>query len=71
MNYPALLAEQKALRAKGVYRGIGFATLIELTNPGAAFYGVGGARISAQDGATIRLEPGGGVDHHAVRDLEA
>ena len=61
MDYPALLAEQKELRAEGVYRGIGFATLIELTNPGAAFYGVGGARISAQDGATIRLEPAGGV----------
>ncbi|MBC7597774.1 MAG: xanthine dehydrogenase family protein, partial [Polaromonas sp.] len=61
MDYPALRAEQQALRAKGIYRGIGFATLIELTNPGAAFYGVGGARISAQDGATARLEPGGGV----------
>ena len=61
MDYPALLAEQQALRAKGIYRGIGFATLIELTNPGAAFYGVGGARISAQDGATARLEPGGGI----------
>ena len=61
MDYPALLAEQKELRAKGIYRGVGFATLIELTNPGAAFYGVGGARISAQDGATIRLEPAGGV----------
>ena len=61
MDYPALLAEQAALRAKGIYRGIGFATLIELTNPGAAFYGVGGARISAQDGATARLEPSGAV----------
>ena len=28
---------------------------------GAAFYGVGGARISAQDGATLRLEPTGMV----------
>ena len=61
MDYPALLAEQASLRAKGIYRGIGFATLIELTNPGSAFYGVGGARISAQDGATARLEPGGAV----------
>ena len=61
MDYPALRAEQVSLRAKGIYRGIGFATLIELTNPGAAFYGVGGARISSQDGATMRLEPGGGV----------
>ena len=61
MDYSALLAEQAALRAKGIYRGIGFATLIELTNPSAAFYGVGGARISAQDGATARLEPSGAV----------
>ena len=61
MDYPALRAEQAALRAKGIHRGIGFATLIELTNPGAAFYGVGGARIAAQDGATARLEPSGAV----------
>jgi carbon-monoxide dehydrogenase large subunit len=61
MDYPALLAEQKALRAKGIHRGIGFATLIELTNPGAAFYGVGGARIASQDGATLRLDPSGAV----------
>ncbi|MEO7246352.1 MAG: molybdopterin cofactor-binding domain-containing protein, partial [Rubrivivax sp.] len=58
-DYDALRAEQAALRAKGVYRGIGVATLIELTNPSAAFYGVGGARIASQDGATLRLEPSG------------
>ena len=61
MDYPALRAEQAALRERGIQRGIGFATLIELTNPGAAFYGVGGARIAAQDGATLRLEPTGAV----------
>ena len=61
MDYPSLLAEQAVLRERGIYRGIGFATLIELTNPGSAFYGVGGARISAQDGATARLEPSGAV----------
>jgi carbon-monoxide dehydrogenase large subunit len=61
MDYPALRAEQAALREKGIYRGIGLATVIELTNPSAAFYGVGGARISAQDGATIRLEPSGAI----------
>jgi len=32
-----------------------------VTNPSPAFYGVGGARISAQDGATLRLEPTGMV----------
>jgi carbon-monoxide dehydrogenase large subunit len=61
MDYPALKAEQAALRAQGIYRGIGFATLIELTNPSAAFYGVGGARIASQDGATLRLDPSGAV----------
>jgi len=59
VDYDALRAEQQALRQRGVYRGIGVATLIELTNPSAAFYGVGGARIASQDGATIRLEPTG------------
>ncbi len=59
MDYPALRTEQAALRARGVHRGIGFAVLIEVTGPSPAFYGVGGARISAQDGATLRLEPTG------------
>ena len=61
MDYPALLTEQAALRARGIHRGIGFAALIELTNPSAAFYGVGGARIASQDGATMRLDPSGAV----------
>src|SRR5258706_5638830 len=59
MNYAALLAEQSELRKKGIYRGIGLAAKIKVTNPSPAFYGVGGARISAQDGATLRLEPTG------------
>lgn len=61
MDYPALRAEQAGLRKQGIYRGIGFAVLVELTNPSAAFYGVGGARISAQDGATVRLDASGMV----------
>jgi carbon-monoxide dehydrogenase large subunit len=61
MNYHALRAEQELLRKKNIYRGIGLAAMIEVTNPSAAFYGVGGARISAQDGATLRLEPTGMV----------
>ncbi len=60
-DYEALRAEQALLRARGIYRGIGIATVIELTNPSAAFYGVGGARIASQDGATLRLEPSGAV----------
>ena len=61
MEYDKLRAEQAALRKQGVYRGIGLAAMIEVTNPSPAFYGVGGARISAQDGATLRLEPTGMV----------
>ncbi len=61
MDYDRLRAEQARLRAAGVQRGIGIASFIEITNPGPAFYGVGGARISAQDGATLRLDPGGFV----------
>ena len=59
MDYQALRAEQAALREQGVYRGIGLAAFVEVTNPSAAFYGVGGARISAQDGTTARLDASG------------
>jgi carbon-monoxide dehydrogenase large subunit len=61
MEYDALRAEQATLRERGIHRGIGLAAFIEITNPSAAFYGVGGARISAQDGCTIRLDPQGGI----------
>ena len=52
---------RRSCASKDVYRGIGLAAMIEVTNPSPAFYGVGGARISAQDGATLRLEPTGMV----------
>lgn len=61
MDYDALRAERAALRARGIHRGIGIATFVEITNPGPAFYGVGGARISSQDGAIISLTPSGEV----------
>jgi len=61
MDYDKLRSEQAGLRDKGVYRGIGLAAMIEVTNPSPMFYGVGGAHISARDGVTIRLDPTGGV----------
>ena len=61
MNYDALRAEQAALRKKNIHRGIGIASFIEVTNPSAAFYGVGGARISSQDGVAVRLDAQGSV----------
>src|SRR5437763_1858782 len=64
MNYSALRAEQARLREQGVYRGIGTAFFVEVTNPSAAFYGVGGAKISAQDGCTFKLDAQGNVSVH-------
>ena len=65
MNYAGLRAEQSKLRAQGIYRGIGFASFIEVTNPSAAFYGVGGARITSQDGATVKLDSQGAITIHS------
>lgn len=59
VDFGKLRREQAELRARGIHRGIGIAVLIELANPSAAFYGTGGARIAAQDGATVRLDPTG------------
>lgn len=61
IDYQGLREEQSELRKKGVYRGIGIGTFVEITAPGAAFYGVGGARISSQDGCSMKLEPSGKV----------
>jgi carbon-monoxide dehydrogenase large subunit len=61
MDYPRLVEEQKELREKGIYRGIGIAMFVEITNPSPAFYGVGGARISSQDGAIVKITPSGEV----------
>ncbi len=61
MDYPGLRAEQARLRGQGIYRGLGFASFIELTNPSPFMYGMGGAPISAQDGCTVRIDPDGSV----------
>jgi carbon-monoxide dehydrogenase large subunit len=54
-------ADQAEARQRGIYRGIGFASFIELTNPSPFMYGIGGARISAQDGCTVRMDPDGSI----------
>ncbi len=61
MDYDGLRAEQAELRTRGIHRGIGIAAFVEITNPGPAFYGVGGARISSQDGAIVKITPSGDV----------
>ncbi|WP_029003834.1 xanthine dehydrogenase family protein molybdopterin-binding subunit [Azorhizobium doebereinerae] len=61
MDYDGLRAEQAALRQRGIHRGIGIASFVEISNPSPAFYGIGGARISAQDGAILTVTPSGEV----------
>jgi len=61
MDYDRLRAEQAELRKRNIHRGIGIASFIEVTNPSAAFYGVGGAKISSQDGVAVRLDAQGSV----------
>ncbi|MFQ5839787.1 MAG: xanthine dehydrogenase family protein molybdopterin-binding subunit [Candidatus Methylomirabilales bacterium] len=60
-DYSGLRREQAEARTAGRYLGIGLSSFVEITGPGAQFYGVGGAPISAQDGTTIRIEPSGKV----------
>lgn len=61
MDYDGLRAEQKELRAKGIYRGIGVVTVVEGTSPSPALYAAGGAPISSRDACTLRLEADGGI----------
>jgi carbon-monoxide dehydrogenase large subunit len=60
-HVPQFREEQAALRAKGIYRGLGIATFVELTAIGPEYYGQGGQHISAQETCQIRLEASGMV----------
>jgi carbon-monoxide dehydrogenase large subunit len=60
-KYAELRREQAAARAAGRHLGIGLSCFLELTGPGAQFYGVGGAPISGQEGTTLRVEPSGTI----------
>ncbi len=60
-GYARLREAQRTARAAGRAVGVGLACFVELTGPGAQFYGVGGAPISGQEGTTVRLEPSGAV----------
>ena len=61
MDYGALRAEQAALRARGIHRGIGVATFIEPTAYGPGYYGPSEAPVSTQEGTTVKLEPSGKI----------
>jgi len=61
IDYDALREEQRDLRQRGVFRGLGIATFCEQTAYGPPYYGPSGAPISTQDGCTLRLEPSGSI----------
>jgi carbon-monoxide dehydrogenase large subunit len=60
-RYEELRRGQRRAREAGRAVGIGLSCFVELTGPGAQFYGIGGAPISGQEGATLRIEPSGAV----------
>ena len=59
MDYETLRAEQASKRDRGIYQGLGVATFVEAAAFGPAYYGPSGARVSTQDGCTVKLEPSG------------
>jgi len=61
LDLAALRREQARLREDGVHRGIGFATVVELTAIGPEYYGEGGQHISARETCVLRLEGTGAV----------
>ena len=61
MNYEELRLEQKQKQKNKIYQGIGVATFVEAAAFGPAYYGPSGARVSTQDGCTVKLEPSGVV----------
>ncbi len=61
MNLPEIEKYKKDSLVDGKYKGYSIINMVEVTNPSPAFYGVGGAHISSQDGASIRLEGSGAV----------
>ena len=61
MDYKALRADQACKRETGVFRGVGVVTFVETAAFGPIYYGPSGARVSTQDGCTVKLEPSGVV----------
>ncbi len=61
-GYEGLRAEQDRARAAGRHLGIGLASYVELTGVGSAIPVSPGADIATgTEGATLRVDPGGGV----------
>ena len=61
MDYEGLRTAQKNARHGGVHRGIGLATMVEITAVGPHYYGPAQVGVSAIDGCTVKLELSGKV----------
>ncbi|MBG7619089.1 xanthine dehydrogenase family protein [Herbaspirillum sp. AP02] len=61
MDYRQLRATQDALRQRGVYRGIGLCTFVELTGVGAGLYGPNQVRVAGKEGVRLSLLPSGHI----------
>jgi carbon-monoxide dehydrogenase large subunit len=70
MKYDSLREQQATLRKKGIYRGIGLCSFLQMTSPSPFLYGMGHARIGTVESCSIRLDPSGSiVVHSAVSEL--
>ncbi len=61
VNYNKLRKEHEDLRKKGIYRGIGIASLVEIGGIGSAILGPAGSVALGYEVATVRVEPNGSV----------
>ncbi len=57
----ALRADQAGARARGILRGIGVATFVELVNTGPHYYTEAGLSVTTQDRCVVTLDPAGTV----------
>ena len=61
IGYENLRREHQELRKKGIIRGIGIASLIEIGGIGSAILGPSGSATLGYEVATVRVEPDGSV----------
>jgi aerobic carbon-monoxide dehydrogenase large subunit len=61
VEYIELRKEHEELRKKGIFRGIGIASLIEIGGIGSAILGPSGSVTLGYEVATVRVEPDGSV----------
>ncbi len=61
IHYDELKKEHRALRAKGIYRGVGISSYNEQTGYGSKFWNSIGVDMSSYESAHMRFDPGGQV----------